>query len=130
MKVTCEYCGSYVEADENMKCPLCDGALGSAVLSEQKRSEEQQEEAYQREAEEKAREAKEEHISEAIAGIASVATAIAGNVTRSDTPDEHQFPHTRGNRPPEPPDGSRMPPRSHGERHPMGGKDNHRPRPR
>ena len=37
MKVVCEYCDSYVEADENMKCPLCGAALGTAVQSEQER---------------------------------------------------------------------------------------------
>lgn len=91
MKVTCEYCGCYVEADENMKCPNCVAGLGSAVQAERERiaAEEEaerqriaaEEEAErQREADAKAQEAKAEHITEVIKGITTVASAvIAGN---------------------------------------------------
>ncbi len=77
MKVTCEYCGSYVEADENLKCPFCGATLGGAVATEQARIEEQAEIERQHEAEEAAQEAKENHISEIIGGVASVASAFA-----------------------------------------------------
>ena len=119
MKVVCEYCGSYVEADENMKCPLCNGALGTAVQTEQEHIEQQQEIAYQREAEAKAQEAKEDHISEVITGVANVATALAAGAglsgvlgTSSSDDDE--------NRPPEPPDGRRMPPPPHDDENDTG----------
>ena len=104
MKVICEYCGSYVEADENMKCPLCMGELGSAVLQEQQRQEQAEALEQQREVEEQAQEAKDEHISEVIQGITSVATAfVAGRATSSDDED------MQGNRPPMPPEGFRPP---------------------
>ena len=95
MKVTCEYCGSYVEADENLKCPLCGATLGSAVDTERARLQEQAELERQHEAEEAAQEAKDAHISEIIDGVASVATAFAANTaaTSSQThtqPPEHE----------------------------------------
>ena len=105
MKVVCEYCGSYVEADENMRCPLCLAELGSSVRTEQDRVDQQEEEERQRVAEEKAQEAKDEHISEVIKGIAGVATAfVAGRATTADA-DERDDDWMHGERPPEPPDG-------------------------
>ena len=134
MKVTCEYCGSYVEIDENMKCPLCNAALGTSIQAEQARAEEREEEARQHEAEEKAQDAREGHISEVIAGIASVATAIAAGVTRSNASGEPPSPHGEGVWLPEQPesDGMHMPPRLHGDRRRAGagagGFRPHRPR--
>ena len=83
MKVTCEYCGGYVEADENMKCPLCCAELGSAVAAEQERVEQAEEAEREREAEEKAAEAKQGTVSQIIQGVTSVATAIAAGATHS-----------------------------------------------
>ena len=133
MKVVCEYCGSYVEADENMKCPLCMGELGSAVLQEQQRQEQAEAAEQQREAEEEVQEAKEEHISEVIQGITSVATAfVAGRAASRDDVS------TDDGRPPEPPDGRRPPggnrrpggDRGPGDRRPggFGGMPGKRPR--
>ncbi len=111
MKVTCEYCDSYVEADENMKCPLCGAGLGDAVQAEQARADQREEEKFRRESEEKAQEAKETHISEVINGVAGVATALAEGVglagLRASDAEDH--PHAGSNRPPEPPDGHRPP---------------------
>lgn len=83
MKVVCEYCGSYVEADENMKCPSCLAELGSSVQAEQERIAKEEEAEQARQTEEKAQEAKEEHVSEIIQGIAGVATAVVTGVTAS-----------------------------------------------
>ena len=33
-KVCCEYCGSYVDTDENETCPNCGGSLKDAILKE------------------------------------------------------------------------------------------------
>lgn len=118
MKVVCKYCGSYVEADENMKCPSCLAELGSAVQQEEARLEEQEEAEQQREAEEKAQESKDEHISEVIEGITSVATAFfTGRSSSSNTafesdgrpPEPPDGRHGPDGRPPEPPDGRRSP---------------------
>lgn len=83
MKVVCEYCGSYVEADENMRCPLCVAELGSSVKAEQDRLAKEEEAERQREAEEKAQEAKEEHVSEVIKGVAGVAAAVVAGLSSS-----------------------------------------------
>ena len=113
MKVVCEYCGSYVEADENMRCPLCLGELGSAVQAQEARAEQKEEEERQQEAEEKAQEAKDEHVSEIIKGITGVATALIGAHAAASTAEKTTMPGTAGSRPvppfdgrpPEPPEG-------------------------
>ena len=119
MKVTCEYCGSYVDADENMKCPLCGGALEGAVEAEQKRVEQQEEAEHQRELEETAQEAKEGHISEIINGVASVATAFAAgkgiagafsSTSSSNQTDVPPAPPEQWENRPQPPEGRPLPP--------------------
>lgn len=116
MKVVCEYCDSYVEADENMKCPLCGAALGAAVQSEQERIEAQEEAQHQRELEVKAQEAKDDHISEVITGVANVATAFAAGAGLSGTLNNSADGETDDEgRPPEPPHGRRMPPSENGQ---------------
>ena len=120
MKVTCEYCGSYVDADENMKCPLCGGALEGAVEAEQKRVEQQEEAEHQRELEETAQEAKEGHISEIINGVASVATAFAAGKgiagafsstsSSSTSTDVPPAPPEQWENRPQPPEGHPLPP--------------------
>lgn len=77
MKVKCEYCEGYVEADENEKCPLCNAPLGSAIAAERAREAQAEQALREQEAEEQAREAKDAHISDIIKGVASVATALA-----------------------------------------------------
>ena len=117
MKVVCEYCGSYVEADENMKCPLCCAELGSAVRTEQSRLAKVEEAERQYEAEVAAQEAKDDHISEIIQGVTNVATAIAAGKTVSQSPNERRPME-------EPADTERKhrerPPRDKGERSGMG----------
>ncbi len=109
MKVVCEYCGSYVEADENLKCPLCGGNLGSAVQTEQARIEAQEELGYQRETAEAAEEAKNEHISQIINGVAGAVTAYAAGkgVAGAFATNESE------NEPPASPEGFRRPPDGH-----------------
>ena len=108
MKVVCEYCGSYVEADENMRCPLCVAELGSAVKAEQARIAKEEAAEQARAAEEKAQEAKEEHVSEIIQGIAGVASAVVAGVTASNAAkDESDADDDLGHRPPPPPNGER-----------------------
>lgn len=129
MKIVCEYCDSYVEVDENMKCPLCGGPLGTTIKAEQERIEQEKAAEAQRaadeaarEAEAKAQEAKEGHVSEIIAGITSVATAIITGKAADDDdepepptlpahPDNH-VPHHEA-KPPLPPDGRETPPVRH-----------------
>ena len=105
MKVVCEYCGSYVEADENMKCPLCVAELGSAVKAEQERIAKEEEVEYTRQVEAKAQEAKEEHVSEIIQGVVSVASAVAASVTASNAEDDEE--DDEKHRPPLPPNGEK-----------------------
>lgn len=104
MKVVCEYCGSYVEADENMRCPLCVAELGSAVKAEQARIAQEEAAEQARLAEEKAQEAKEEHVSEIIQGIAGVASAVVAGVTASNAAKDESDAREH---PPLPPDGER-----------------------
>ena len=87
MKVICEYCGCYVETDENTRCPHCVAELGSSIKAEKERQAKEEEaarqreaEVHQREAEAKAKEAQEEHVSEIIQGLAGVATAVVTGI--------------------------------------------------
>ena len=145
MKIVCEYCDSYVEVDENMKCPLCGGPLGTAIKAEQERIEQEKAAEAQREADEaareaeaKAQEAKEDHISEIIAGITSVATAIITGKSADDDdkpepsvppahPDGH-VPHHEA-KPPLPPDGRETLPVRHDHEimHPAANSPAHTP---
>ena len=102
MKVTCEYCDSYVEADENMKCPNCCAPLGSSVAAvaaqaakEEEAARQREAEAQQREIEAQEQEAKDSHISEIIKGVTSVATAfVAGKaLSNSETATQQQLRH-------------------------------------
>lgn len=105
MKVQCEYCGAYVEADENMKCPLCNAALGDAVAAAQE-AEAQAAEAeaqaeHERELELQEQEAKSSHIDNTIKGISSISTTLAAGATVS----QAQSRTHREGHPPAPHDG-------------------------
>lgn len=104
MKVKCEYCESYVEADENMKCPLCNAPLSGSVEAVQKREEEAEQAAYERAAEVQEQEAKNEHISEIIQGVTNVASAVVAGVTATNIANTTGTTQD-GHRPPMPPDG-------------------------
>ncbi len=78
MKVTCEYCNSYVEADENLKCPNCQAPLGDAVKAEEARIKAEEEAQRQKEAEEAEKQAQKDAVSNTLKGIAGVAGAIFG----------------------------------------------------
>ena len=102
MKVTCEYCGCYVDVDENTTCPNCLAELGSSIKAEKERVDEEQEAEREREAEEKAQEAKDDHISEIIQGVSNVAAAFVASKTAQNTqvvaqpaPPKHEEPERK-----------------------------------
>ena len=89
MKITCEYCDSYVEIDEHMKCPMCCAPLGNSVeIAKAKAAKEEQAER-EREAQIQEQEARDTHISEIIQGVSSVAAAFISGVTAAKGPAVH-----------------------------------------
>ncbi len=105
MKVKCAYCESYVEADENMKCPLCNAPLGVAAQAVQEHEEELAEAERQYDLEAQTQEAKDTHIDNIIKGVTSVATALAGASAVSSTDTDFTTDDEHRGRPPLPPDG-------------------------
>lgn len=38
MKITCEYCGSYVEPTKEGKCPACSAAIGDSTKTQEEKT--------------------------------------------------------------------------------------------
>ena len=60
MKVFCEYCGSYVDADENENCPNCNAGLGDSIRTQEERLKKEAAEKQRVEEEKAAQKAKAE----------------------------------------------------------------------
>ncbi len=94
MKITCEYCGCYVEADENNLCPCCAAPLGDSIRAEEERLKKEAEEQAAKEGAKAAEEAeaaadaaKEQAITGAITGLAaSIGTALLNNSAHQTQP--------------------------------------------
>jgi hypothetical protein len=121
MKITCEYCGCYVEADENNRCPCCTAPLGESIRAEEERLRKEAEEkaaqekaAQEAAAESAAQAARTQAITSAITGIASTLGAAILNSSSGSS----------GTRPPaDPPSGRRgvhRPPEHPGRPHAAG----------
>ncbi len=99
MKVTCEYCNSYVEADENLKCPNCQAPLGDAVKAEEERIKAEEEAQRQKEEEAAEKQAQKDAVGNALKGIAGVAGALFGTNRMRQThpgPPPRDMPRDRG----------------------------------
>ena len=121
MKITCEYCGCYVEADENNRCPCCTAPLGESIRAEEERLKKEAEEKAAKEkaeaeasAEAAAKAAQTQAITSAITGIASTLGAAILNSSSG----------SAGTRPPEGPSagrrGDHRPPERPGRPHAAG----------
>ncbi len=88
LKVCCEYCDSFVSADENGNCPNCGGSLKDAIIKEEtkRRLEKIEEEEKQRRILQEERDAKDrDDIFDLIKTVAGSAAggAIAGGLARA-----------------------------------------------
>ena len=88
LKVCCEYCDSYVDADENEVCPNCGAPLREAIIKAEtkRRLEKIDEEEKQRKIIQEEREAKDrDDIFDLIKTVAGSAAggAIAGGLARA-----------------------------------------------
>ena len=80
MRVTCEYCDSYVDIDTESVCPLCGAPLGDVLRAAQRRA---AEEAQRRADEEKARaekEAEQQKQQMILSTISNIAGVAAGTI--------------------------------------------------
>ena len=88
LKVCCEYCDSFVDADENETCPNCGGSLKDAIIREKtrRRTEKIDEEERQRQILQQERDARDrDEIFDLIKTVAGSAAggAIAGGLARA-----------------------------------------------
>lgn len=108
MKIICEYCGCYVEADENNLCPCCAAPLGESIRAEEERLKKEEAEKAaaeaakaQEEAEAAAKAEKEQAVIGAITGLASSIGAALTNKPSSSVPAQppERSPRPAGNPP-------------------------------
>ncbi len=88
LKVCCEYCDSFVNADENENCPNCGGSLREAIIREEtrRRIEKIDDEEKQRRILQEERDARDrDEIFDLIKTVAGSAAggAIAGGLARA-----------------------------------------------
>jgi hypothetical protein len=79
MKVTCPFCDSYIEADENMNCPNCGGSVSAEVKEAEdlyRRQEEERRINEEKTRQKQAEDERDEHLFEVI--IAAIASVFGG----------------------------------------------------
>ncbi len=83
MKVTCEYCDSFIEADGRTVCPMCGAPLGEAVRAAEEKAAREAAELEAKEAKISAELAEQEKQREVLSIIKSLAGGTFGSMVAS-----------------------------------------------
>ena len=78
MRVTCEYCDSYVAVENETNCPFCGAPLGDAIRAEERRKREEADRLAKAEAERAAAQVEQQRKQQIMQTVANVAGVAAG----------------------------------------------------